>query len=274
MTASVARLNITTRPTTRRTSAGGQRLRLRLRDQACPQTQPAGEQQRQQGGQRHDAQPADLDAEQDHGLPEPRPVGAGVHGHQTGDADRRRRVEQRRQEVGPPRPGGGDRQRQQPGADRDGGSERGGDHPPRVPESPGRAGSAGPAVQRLAHRGPACGLRPGRGLARPSGPVERRFPCTRSAADVDAGAARRVRLDLADDLPHDRWGVAAAEQQVAEQVPEGVALGPLEVAVRSDAGGVAQGQQDRRDGVRGGRGCRPAGPGGRRPRRRARAAPR
>ena len=44
-------------------------------------------------------------------------------------------------------------------------------------------------------------------------------------------------------------GVAAAEEQVAEQVAERVALGPLEVAVRAYAGGVAQGEQDRGDGV-------------------------
>ena len=61
-------------------------------------------------------------------------------------------------------------------------------------------------------------------------------------------------------------GVAAAEQQVAEQVGQRVAFGPLEVAVRPDPGGVAQGEQDRGDRVRRGRGCRRAGPGARRPR--------
>ena len=75
-------------------------------------------------------------------------------------------------------------------------------------------------------------------------------------------------LVLADDLAHHRGRVALAEDQVAEQQAERVALGPLEVAARQHARRVAQGQQDRRDRVRGGRGARRAGCGGRRPRRR------
>jgi hypothetical protein len=40
-----------------------------------------------------------------------------------------------------------------------------------------------------------------------------------------------------------------AEDEVAEQVSEWVTFAPFEVAVRTDAGGVADGEQDRGDGV-------------------------
>ena len=70
---------------------------------------------------------------------------------------------------------------------------------------------------------------------------------------MDAGAAGGVGLVLADDLADHGRGVAAAEQQVAHQVRQRVALGPLEVRVRPDARGVAQGEQDRGDGVGRGR---------------------
>src|SRR4051812_34479529 len=53
-----------------------------------------------------------------------------------------------------------------------------------------------------------------------------------SAADVDLRPPLRVGLGLAQDLAHHRRRVAAAEQQVAEQVADRIALGPLEVAVR------------------------------------------
>jgi hypothetical protein len=51
------------------------------------------------------------------------------------------------------------------------------------------------------------------------------------AADVDGGAAPRVRLDLAEHLAGHRGGVALAEEQVAQQVGDGMALRPLKVAV-------------------------------------------
>src|SRR3712207_8750157 len=51
---------------------------------------------------------------------------------------------------------------------------------------------------------------------------------------------------LPEDLPHDRGGVAPAQQQVAEQVHQGIALRPLEVGVRSDPGGVAQDRKSTR----------------------------
>src|SRR6476469_3474259 len=73
-----------------------------------------------------------------------------------------------------------------------------------------------------------------------------------SAADVDAGPAGRVLLDFAQDLAHDGCSVAPAEDQVAQQVPDGVAFGPFEVTVRAHAGDVAQREQDRRDRVRDG----------------------
>src|SRR5205814_5957438 len=47
--------------------------------------------------------------------------------------------------------------------------------------------------------------------------------------------------------------VTPAEQQVPEQVADRVTFRPLEVAVRPYPGGVAQGEQDRRDGVGDGR---------------------
>jgi hypothetical protein len=49
----------------------------------------------------------------------------------------------------------------------------------------------------------------------------------RLASDVDGRAQPRVRLDLPQHLPGHGGGVALPEQQVAQ----GVALGPLEVAV-------------------------------------------
>jgi hypothetical protein len=45
---------------------------------------------------------------------------------------------------------------------------------------------------------------------------------------------------LADDLPDDGGGVATAQDEVSQQVGQRVALGPLEVAVRPYAGGVAR----------------------------------
>jgi hypothetical protein len=67
-------------------------------------------------------------------------------------------------------------------------------------------------------------------------------------------AAVGVGFVFADDLAGDGGGVAAAEEEVAEHVDQRAAFGPGEVAVRLDAGGVSQGEEDRGDGVRRGGG--------------------
>src|SRR3954469_17717502 len=65
-----------------------------------------------------------------------------------------------------------------------------------------------------------------------------------TSADVEARPPVGLRLHLADDLAHDGCRVAGAEQQIAQEVCDGVALRPLEVAVRADPGRVAQGEED------------------------------
>jgi hypothetical protein len=52
-----------------------------------------------------------------------------------------------------------------------------------------------------------------------------------------------VRLDLPQDLVGDRGGVPFTEVKVAEQVRDGVALPPTEVAVRRLTCDVAQVEQ-------------------------------
>src|SRR5687767_8640617 len=70
-----------------------------------------------------------------------------------------------------------------------------------------------------------------------------------SAADVDDGAAGGVWFGAAEDFPGHGGGVAFAEDDVAEQVPERVAFGPGEVAVWSLSRRVAEMEEKRRDGV-------------------------
>src|SRR5918994_7511899 len=69
------------------------------------------------------------------------------------------------------------------------------------------------------------------------------------ASDVDAGATVGIGFDLADDLADDGGGVAAAEQEVADHVHQRAALGPGEVTVRLPAGGLAESEEDRGDGI-------------------------
>ena len=61
---------------------------------------------------------------------------------------------------------------------------------------------------------------------------------------MDGGTALRVRLGLAQHLVGDGDGIAFAEEEVAERVDNGVALGPAEVAVRGPPGRVAQVEQE------------------------------
>src|SRR5919107_130974 len=86
----------------------------------------------------------------------------------------------------------------------------------------------------------------------PTDPARQRVECStrgRSPADMDGGAVAGVGLDLADDLAGHRGGVALAEQQVAQQVGDGMALGPLEVAVGPQAADLGQAEQDGGEGV-------------------------
>src|SRR5215218_679444 len=69
------------------------------------------------------------------------------------------------------------------------------------------------------------------------------------AADVDDGAPLGVWLGLPQDLVGYGGGVSLPEQHVAEQVHDGVALCPAEVAVGLFASLVAQVQQQGGDGV-------------------------
>ena len=64
-------------------------------------------------------------------------------------------------------------------------------------------------------------------------------------ADVDGRAPLGVRLGLPQHLVGHGRGVPLAEQEEAEQVHDGVALRPAEVAVRGLVGGVAQVQEER-----------------------------
>src|SRR5829696_5067044 len=74
-----------------------------------------------------------------------------------------------------------------------------------------------------------------------------------SATDVDGRTPLGVRLGLPQHLAGDRGGIPLSEQKVAEQVHDGVALCPPEVAMRSLAGRVAQVEQQSGYGVRYGR---------------------
>jgi hypothetical protein len=53
-----------------------------------------------------------------------------------------------------------------------------------------------------------------------------------STADVDNGTLLGIRLELPQDLVGDWGGVSLPEEEVAEQVRNGIALRPAEVAVR------------------------------------------
>jgi hypothetical protein len=66
------------------------------------------------------------------------------------------------------------------------------------------------------------------------------FGARSALPEVDAGPAGRVRLHFAEDFTHQRCGVALAQEQVAQQVPDRVAFRPFEVALRLQAGRVAQ----------------------------------
>jgi hypothetical protein len=70
-----------------------------------------------------------------------------------------------------------------------------------------------------------------------------------STADVDQRASLDVRLCFAHYLVRDRGGIALSEKQVLEQVHDGVALRPAEVAMRRLAGRVTQVQEEGGDGV-------------------------
>src|SRR5829696_2540875 len=74
-------------------------------------------------------------------------------------------------------------------------------------------------------------------------------PARSSPADVDGGAPSRLRLGLPQDLVGDGGGVPFPEEEVAEQVHDGVPFGPAEVAVRRPACGVAQVEQQGGDSV-------------------------
>src|SRR5829696_8714701 len=72
---------------------------------------------------------------------------------------------------------------------------------------------------------------------------------TSSAADVDGRTSLGLRFGFPQDLVGDRSGISLSEQKKAEQVHDGVALGPAEVAMRRLAGGVAQVEQEGGDGI-------------------------
>src|SRR5829696_2426761 len=74
-------------------------------------------------------------------------------------------------------------------------------------------------------------------------------PARSSPADVDGGAPSRLRLGFPQDLVGDGGGVPFPEEEVAEQVHDGVSFGPAEVAVRRPACGVAQVEQQGGDSV-------------------------
>ncbi len=66
--------------------ANVERVSFGLGDQRGLESQFAPDQHPQQGCQRHDSEPADLDETQIHKLPERRPIGRSVHGDEPGDA--------------------------------------------------------------------------------------------------------------------------------------------------------------------------------------------
>lgn len=68
-----------------------------------------------------------------------------------------------------------------------------------------------------------------------------------SPTQVDGRASLWVRLSLPRHLVGDRGGVTLPEEQEAEQVGDGIALCPTEVAVLRLAGSVAHVQQEEAD---------------------------
>src|SRR5918998_6159526 len=90
------------------------------------------------------------------------------------------------------------------------------------------------------------GCRPWRYRAAPGRP---RRTAGSSYAHVDRGTAFRVRLRLAQNLVGDGRCVSFTEEDVADQIDDGVALRPPEVAVRRLARRVAQVQEEGRDRV-------------------------
>src|SRR5215218_6545735 len=68
-------------------------------------------------------------------------------------------------------------------------------------------------------------------------------------ADVDGRPLFALWLGLPQNLVGNRRGISLPEQDETEQVRDGVALCPPEVAVRGLAGGVPQVEQEGCDGV-------------------------
>ena len=134
----------------------------------------------------------------------------------------------------------------------------------RTPAGGGRRGRSG---RRAGGRPPPRARRPPGDPARAPSPSLAHSSVARSSRPTPRGwrAGARVRLGLAQDLVRHRRDVALAEQDVADQVLERVALGPAEVGVRDLPGRVAQVQQEGGDRVRDRPRPRPAAPGSRRP---------
>src|SRR5213592_821250 len=74
-------------------------------------------------------------------------------------------------------------------------------------------------------------------------------PVAAVSARVDSWTALAVRFCFPEDLSGDRGHLALAEEEEAQEVGEGVALGPLEVHVRGAAGGVADVEEEGGEGV-------------------------
>ncbi|WP_342747573.1 hypothetical protein [Knoellia remsis] len=113
------------------------------------------DEQREEGGDRHDPEAADLDEAEDDGLPETAPVELGVDRRQPGHAHRTRRGEERRDEGRAAGAGtrAGDRQHEQEGPDEDGAAERSHDDLARMSEDPDRLGGARRAGRARAGEG-------------------------------------------------------------------------------------------------------------------------
>ena len=90
-----------------------ERACLLLRDQTAAQLQPSLDHQPEQRRATHDAQAADLEQQQNHALPEKRPIHGRVLHDEPRNTDRRHGGEQRRQQRCLTRPGRGRRKRQQ-----------------------------------------------------------------------------------------------------------------------------------------------------------------
>jgi hypothetical protein len=71
----------------------------------------------------------------------------------------------------------------------------------------------------------------------------------RTSADVHMGTTRPVGLGDAQHLARHRRDLAHPEEEEAQQLQHGVALGPLEVDVRDHPGAVAGVEQERRQRV-------------------------